>query len=370
MLKTPYFLIDEAKIQANCQILRDVMDKTGAKILLAQKAYSIYQTYPLIGKYLSGTTASGFYEAKLGHEEMGGETHVFSPGYDEDTFDELLTYVDHISFNSFSQWEKYKERALSRHISCGLRVNPAFSTQDGHEIYDPCASGSRLGILKNEFVGKNLEGIEGLHFHTLCEQNAEPLKATLEVIERDFGELLHQMKWLNFGGGHHITRQDYNLDLLCECILYFKEKYHLEIYLEPGEAVVLNAGSLECKVVDILHNEIDIAILDTSATCHMPDVIEMPYRPPLLGGGEVDEYQYTYRLGGSSCLAGDIVGDYSFAKPLEVGQQLSFLDMALYTMVKTNTFNGMPLPSIVLKTIKGDIKVLREFGYQDFKMRL
>lgn len=369
-MKTPYFLIDEAKIEANCKILQEVMVRTKAKILLAQKAYSIYQTYPLIKKYLSGSTASGLFEARLGYEEMGGETHIFSPSYQAGEFDEILDYVDHLSFNSFYQWYQFKDKALARGKSCGMRINPNFSTQEGPAIYDPASSGSRLGVIKKIFEKEDLSGLEGLHFHTLCEQNAEPLKATLDVIERDFGRYLHQMKWLNFGGGHHITREDYNLDLLCECITYFKEKYDLEIYLEPGEAVVLNAGSLECRVIDLVENELTIAILDTSAACHMPDVLEVPYRPPLSGSGEVDEYPYNYRLGGPTCLAGDVIGDYSFPSPLERGMQLSFQDMALYTMVKTNTFNGMPLPGILLKKKTGEIVTLRTFGYEDFKIRL
>lgn len=369
-MKTPYFLIDEAKIEANCKILRDVMDKTGAKILLAQKAYSIYQTYPLIGSYLSGATASGLFEARLGYEEMSGENHIFSPSYQEDEFDEILDYVDHLSFNSFHQWYQFKEKALARQKSCGIRINPNYSTQEGPEIYDPASKGSRLGVIKEIFEKEDLDGLEGLHFHTLCEQNAEPLKATLEVIERDFGKYLYQMKWLNFGGGHHITREDYNLDLLCECILHFKEKYDLEIYLEPGEAVVLNAGSLECQVIDIVENDLKIGILDTSAACHMPDVLEVPYRPPLENSGAINEYPYNYRLGGPTCLAGDVIGDYSFKTPLERGTRLSFQDMALYTMVKTNTFNGMPLPSIVLKKKTGELVTLKTFGYEDFKMRL
>lgn len=369
-LRTPYFLIDEKKIEENCQVLAEVMEKTGAKILLAQKAYSIYQTYPLIKKYLCGTTASGLYEARLGKEEMGGETHIFSPSYQKHEFAEILSYVDHLVFNSFSQWKTFKEEALAAGKSCGLRINPACSTQEGHAIYDPCAKGSRLGILRESFAGESLEGIEGLHFHTLCEQNADALATTLQAVEEQFGDILPQMKWLNFGGGHHITREDYDIELLCRLIRHMKETYDLEIYLEPGEAVVLNAGSLETTVIDIVHNDIDIAILDTSAACHMPDVIEMPYRPPLAESGEWEDYPYQYRLGGPTCLAGDVIGDYSFAEPLKIGSRLSFQDMALYTMVKTNTFNGMPLPAIALKEKNGNVTLLKTFDYFDFKGRL
>lgn len=366
---TPYFLIDEDKIEQNLDILKRVMDESGAHILLAQKAFSVYQCYPQIGAILSGTTASGLYEARLGKEEMGGETHVFCPAYQDAWFDELLEYADHFSFNSFAQWYHFKDWVLSAGKSCGLRINPNHSTQEG-AIYDPCTPGSRFGILREDFAGQDLEGIEGLHFHTLCEQNVDALVETLEVVERDFGDLLHQMKWLNLGGGHHITREDYDVDLLIATIKRLRDTYHVDIYLEPGEAVVLNAGYLVTSVVDLVHNQMDVAVLDASAACHMPDVIEMPYRPPLLHSGLPQEKAHTYRLGGPTCLTGDIIGDYSFDAPLERGDRLAFLDMALYTMVKTNTFNGMPLPAIYRGSEKRGIVPVRVFGYEDFKNRL
>ena len=368
-VKTPYFVIDEEMIDTNLQILDYVMRESGAHILLAQKAFSVYQAYPQIREVLCGSTASGLFEARLGHEEMGGETHVFSPAYEDAWFDELLTYADHLVFNSFSQWETFREKALAAGKSCGLRINPAHSTQED-AIYDPCAPGARFGILIEDFAGKDLTGIEGLHMHTLCEQNVDALVETLEVMERDFGHLLHQMKWLNLGGGHHITREDYDVDTLIQTIRRLRATYDVEVYLEPGEAVVLNAGYLVTSVVDLVHNDVDIAILDASAACHMPDVIEMPYRPPLEHSGEAGEYDHTYRLGGPSCLAGDVIGDYSFKQPLAIGDKLVFDDMALYSMVKTNTFNGIPLPDIYLGHAYAPAKCVRHFGYEDFKSRL
>ncbi len=369
-LQTPYFAIDEDRLDENLEILARVKEESGAKILLAQKAFAIYQLYPTIGAVLDGTTASGFYEARLGKEEMGGETHIFSPAYHERDFDMILRMVDHLSFNSFTQWKRFKNAALTAGKSCGLRVNPACSTQGGG-LYDPCAPGSRLGILREAFEGESLEGIEGLHFHTLCEQGFDDLDTTLRAFESDFGDIIPQMKWLNLGGGHHITRDDYDVDGLIAALKRLRETYDVEVYLEPGEAVVLNAGTLTATVIDIVHNEVDIAILDASAACHMPDVLEVPYRPPLKHSAAAGERAHTYRLAGPTCLAGDVIGDYSFDEPLRRGDVLVFGDMALYTMVKTNTFNGMPLPSIVTgRPSSGDWTLLRDFGYIDFKMRL
>lgn len=368
-VQTPYFVIDEETLDSNLQILKRVMDESGAKILLAQKAFSIYQCYPQIRSVLCGSTASGLYEARLGFEEMGGETHVFSPAYQDHWFDELLDYAGHIVFNSLSQWQHFKDRALARGKSCGLRINPMHSTQD-HAIYDPCVEGSRFGVLRDALNGADLSGIEGLHFHTLCEQNVDALVETLDVVERDFGDLLQQMKWLNLGGGHHITRADYDIDTLIQTLRRLRKDYDLDVYLEPGEAVVLNAGYLVTSVVDLVHNGMDIAIVDASAACHMPDVIEMPYRPPLEHSGETGERAHTYRLGGPTCLAGDVIGDYSFDQPLAVGDTLVFDDMALYTMVKTNTFNGMPLPAIYRGSAHTGATLVRSFGYEDFKERL
>lgn len=373
-LPTPCYVIQEEQLRQNLEILKGVMDRTGCKILLAQKAFSMYEVYPLIAQYLSGTTASGLYEARLGAEEMGipfgKETHIFSPAYKEEEFDEILTYCDHIVFNSFEQLERFGKRAAEVGKSVGLRINPQYSTQEGHEIYDPCATGSRLGVTIEKFRPELLKYVDGLHFHTLCEQDAQPLHDTLKEVERQFGEWLPKMKWLNFGGGHHITREGYDIALLEQCICDMKKKYDLEIFLEPGEAVALNAGVLLTKVEEIVENSIQIAILDTSAACHMPDVLEMPYRPPLQDGYEAEEKAYTYRLAGPTCLAGDVIGDYSFAEPLKRGDTLTFEDMAIYTMVKNNTFNGMRLPAIVLEDKDGECRVVRQFGYEDFKMRL
>ena len=373
-LPTPCYVIQEEQLRQNLEILKSVMDRTGCKILLAQKAFSMYEVYPLIAQYLSGTTASGLYEARLGAEEMGipfgKETHIFSPAYKEEEFDEILTYCDHIVFNSFEQLERFGKRAAEAGKSVGLRINPQYSTLEGHEIYDPCAAGSRLGVTVEKFRPELLEYVDGLHFHTLCEQDAQPLHDTLKEVERQFGEWLPKMKWLNFGGGHHITREGYDIALLERRICDMKEKYDLEIFLEPGEAVALNAGVLLTKVEEIVENSIQIAILDTSAACHMPDVLEMPYRPPLQDGYEAEEKAYTYRLAGPTCLAGDVIGDYSFAEPLKRGDILTFEDMAIYTMVKNNTFNGMRLPAIVLEDKDGECWVVRQFGYEDFKMRL
>lgn len=373
-LPTPCYVIQEEQLRQNLEILKGVMDRTGCKILLAQKAFSMYEVYPLIAQYLSGTTASGLYEAKLGAEEMGipfgKETHIFSPAYKEEEFEEILTYCDHIVFNSFEQQERFGKRAAEAGKSVGLRINPQYSTLEGHEIYDPCAAGSRLGVTVEKFRPELLEYVDGLHFHTLCEQDAQPLHDTLKEVERQFGEWLPKMKWLNFGGGHHITREGYDIALLERCICEMKEKYDLEIFLEPGEAVALNAGVLLTKVEEIVENSIQIAILDTSAACHMPDVLEMPYRPPLQDGYEAEEKEYTYRLAGPTCLAGDVIGDYSFEEPLKRGDTLTFEDMAIYTMVKNNTFNGMRLPAIVLEDKDGECRVVRQFEYEDFKMRL
>jgi len=368
-IPTPSYIVDEDLLIKNLEILKGVVDQTSCHILLAQKCFSMFPAYPLICKYISGATASGLFEAKLAHEHMGGENHIFSAGYREEEMDEIFEICDHIIFNSFSQWEKYREKAIASGKECGLRINPEFSTQEGHDIYDPCAPFSRLGITKKNFRVDMLQGISGLHFHTLCEQNSDDLKTTLEAVEELFGEFLPNMKWLNFGGGHHITREDYDLDTLMDCIKYMQNKYDLEIYLEPGEAVALNAGTLVTTVLDIIENGMNIGILDTSAACHMPDVLEMPYRPEMTGAGKPGEKKHTYRFGGPTCLSGDIIGDYSFDEPLQVGDRLKFRDMAIYSMVKNNTFNGMNLPSIFLK--KGEeYTLVKSFGYEDFKGRL
>ena len=369
-IKTPFFLVDEKRLVHNLEILKDLQEKAGCRVLLAQKAFSMYHTYPLIRKYLAGTTASGLYEARLGHEEFGGETHVFSPAYRVDEFDEILQYADHIVFNSPAQLRKYGEKAKKAGKQMGLRINPQCSTQEGHAIYDPCSPGSRLGTTKENFDEGLLPLLDGLHFHTLCEQDSDDLEKTAKAFEQQFGKYLNQMKWVNFGGGHHITRDGYDIERLIRVIRHFKEIYEAEVYLEPGEAVVLNAGFLVTRVLETMENSMKIAILDASAACHMPDVLEMPYRPPLRDSGEPGEKAYTYRLGGPTCLAGDIIGDYSFDEPLEEGSILVFEDMALYTMVKTNTFNGMKLPDIVYRDGEGKMNIVKQFGYEDFKSRL
>lgn len=369
-VQTPCYIIDEGKLIHNLEILKGVQERTGCKILLAQKAFSCYHLYPLIGEYLSGTACSGLFESKLGFEEMGKENHVFCAGYRESEIDEIISYCGHIIFNSFSQLDKYRTRVLRAGKKIGLRINPECSTQEGHEIYDPCSPKSRLGIVNKNFDCDNLYGVTGLHFHTLCEQNSDDLEKTLDAVEEKFGNVLENMEWINFGGGHHITRKDYDIPRLERCIRRMQEKYGLEVYLEPGEAVALNAGYLVTEVLDIIQNDMPIAILDCSAACHMPDVLEMPYRPPLRDSGYPDEKNYTYRLGSQTCLAGDVIGEYSFGKPLKTGDRLVFEDMAIYSMVKNNTFNGMPLPAIILYRTDGSIEKLRDFGYRDFRERL
>ena len=370
VVSTPYFVVDERRLLHNLEILKQVAEESGCKILLAQKAFSMFSVYPLLRKYLCGTTASGLYEARLGKEEFGGETHVFSPAYRAEEFDELLQYVDDLVFNSPAQVRKYGIRAKNAGKSIGLRVNPECSTQEGHAIYDPCAPGSRLGTTLEAFEEELVPLLDGIHMHTLCEQNSDDLEKTVEALEDKFGKWLPQMKWLNLGGGHHITRADYDRERLVRIICRLREKYQLEVYLEPGEAVVLNAGDLVASVMEIVHNNMEIAILDTSAACHMPDVLEMPYRPPVQKSGNPGEKQYTYRFAGPTCLAGDVIGDYSFEKPLTEGSRVVFEDMALYTMVKTNTFNGMALPSIVFRDQEGEEHLVRTFGYEYFKNRL
>ncbi|HIX30471.1 MAG TPA: carboxynorspermidine decarboxylase [Candidatus Blautia stercoravium] len=367
---TPYFLVDEKKLVKNLEILKQVSDRTGCKILLAQKAFSMFYAYPLLRKYLAGTTASGLYEARLGHENFGGETHVFSPAYREEEFEELLQYADDVVFNSPGQVLKYAKKAKLAGKSVGLRINPECSTQEGHAIYDPCAPFSRLGTTLENFDETLLPLLDGLHFHTLCEQGADALESTLKAVEEKFGKYLFQMKWLNLGGGHHITREDYDVEALAEMVKRLKETYGVEVYLEPGEAVVLQAGFLVSEVLEVVHNGMDIAILDASAACHMPDVLEMPYRPPVKDSGLPGEKACTVRLTGPTCLAGDVIGDYSFDTPLKPGDQVVLEDMALYTMVKTNTFNGMPLPDIVWEGMDGKRKLVKRFGYEDFKNRL
>ncbi|HFI0457151.1 TPA: carboxynorspermidine decarboxylase [Streptococcus suis] len=367
---TPAYVIDEAKLVNNLEILKSVQDHTGCKVLLAQKAFSMYATYPLISQYLAGTTASGLYEAKLGREEFGGEVHVFAPAFKDADLKEILEIADHIVFNSERQLRKHVDKCRAAGVSVGLRINPECSTQGDHALYDPCAAGSRFGVRIDQFSEDLLDLVDGLHFHTLCEQNSDDLKTTLDAVEAKFGPYLHRIKWLNMGGGHHVTREDYDLDLLISSIQHMQETYGLEVYIEPGEAIALNAGYLVTEVLDIVENGIETLVLDASATCHMPDVLEMPYRPPLRNGFEAGEKAFTYRLSSNTCLTGDIIGDYSFEKPVEIGDKLYFEDMAIYSFVKNNTFNGIGLPSLVLMDKTGDCRIIKEFGYEDFKGRL
>lgn len=374
-IPTPAYVLDEGKLIKNLKILRQVQEDTGCYILLAQKAFSMFCEYPLIGKFLSGTTASGLYEARLGHEEMGKENHIFSPAYRESEMEEIAEICDHVIFNSFSQLKKFQSSCEGR-ASIGLRINPECSTQEEHAIYDPCAPGSRLGITLKNFEQalseepELLKGVEGLHFHTLCEQNSDDLERTLQAVEEKFGKYLKQMKWLNMGGGHHITRADYDIDTLKRCICHMQEMYGVQVYLEPGEAIALNAGYLVTEVMDVVDNGMQTLILDTSAACHMPDVLEMPYRPPLAGSGQPGEKPFTYRLSSLTCLAGDVIGDYSFDREIKTGDRLYFEDMAIYSMVKNNTFNGIGLPSIAVMDQDGACRIVRQFGYRDFKERL
>ncbi len=370
-LPTPCFIVDEAKLRHNLEILSGVMKRTGCKILLAQKAFSMFRVYPLVREYLTGASASGLYEARLSHEEMGGENHVFSPAYTDAEMCELVTICDHVIFNSFSQLERHRAACKEAGVSVGIRVNPECSTQEGHAIYDPCAPFSRLGVTRANFRPDRMNGVEGLHFHTLCEQDSCDLVKTFEAFEQDFGEFLPRMKWLNLGGGHHIIKDGYDVYALDELLYYIRAKYeNLTIYLEPGEAIALDAGWLDTTVLGVVENGMPILILDTSAACHMPDVLEMPYRPPLINAGEPGEKAFTCRLGGRTCLAGDVIGDYSFERMPQVGERLTFGDMAIYSMVKTNTFNGTPLPAIALLRENGDCELVKTFGYEDFKGRL
>ena len=375
-IETPAYIVDVDKLKDNLRILHDVEEKSGAHILLAQKAFSCFSLYPLIRQYISGTTASGLYEARLGYEEMKGENHVYAPAFKESEIDEIIDICDHVVFNSVNQLRCYKDRAFGK-TSIGLRINPEFSTQTEHEIYDPCAPGSRLGVTYENLMSALAEdpgilsGVEGFHMHTLCEQNSDDLVKTLEAFEKKFKSFLPSLKWINLGGGHHITRSDYDIDLLINAVKRLREEYKVEVYLEPGEAVALNAGYLATEVLDIVNNGIDTLILDSSAACHMPDVLEMPYRPPLKNSStwEDEKYPYNYRLSSFTCLAGDIIGDYSFDHEIKVGDRLLFEDMAIYSMVKNNTFNGIRLPSIYTKE-GGNYSLVRSFGYKDFKERL
>lgn len=375
-LPTPCYVLDEGQLRSNGEILASLARNTGARILLAQKAFSNYNLYPVLAPCLAGTEASGLYESRLGREEMpAGENHVFCAAYREEEFPELLQYADHIVFNSPRQLEKFGPMAKASGKSVGLRINPECSTQQGHDIYDPCAPGSRLGTTRAQWNARMtpqlVSLLDGLHFHTLCEQDSDALETTLEAVADQFGDILPRMQWLNFGGGHHITKPGYDIPRLERCIRRAQKRWGVEVYLEPGEAWALNAGYLLTSVLDLTENGgVKLAILDMSAACHTPDVLEMPYRPPLADSGKPGEKPYTYRLSSCTCLAGDVIGDYSFDRKILPGDRLYFQDMAIYSMVKNNTFNGICLPSIMIMDSKGECRLVKKFGYEDFKGRL
>jgi len=374
-LPSPCFVVDEVAVEENLRVLARVQRESGAKVLLALKAFSMFSLAPLVARYLSGTCASGLHEARLGREEFGGEVHTFCAAFTERDLQQVLQISDHVVFNSCSQWDRFRAMALAAQerrpgLEFGLRVNPEHS-EGKVALYDPCAPGSRLGIPLSQLRPEALDGISGLHMHTLCEQDFPPLQRTVAAFEERFGPFIQRMRWINFGGGHHITRSDYQVDELIDMLVRFRERHGVQLYLEPGEAIAYHCGVLVSEVLDLTWNGVAQAILDTSATCHMPDVIEMPYRAQVIGAGESGEHGHTYRLGGQTCLAGDVLGDYSFPEPLRVGQRLMFEDMAYYTMVKTTTFNGINLPAIAIWNSDTDeIRVVREFGYDDFRGRL
>ena len=371
-LTTPVYICEEEKLEANLKLLQYVKNQSGAKIILALKGFAMYSTFELVGRYLDGCTASGLHEAMLAREEMNKEVHTYSPAFKEDEIDEIATISNHIVFNTPSQYKRFAEQAkkINPDISVSLRVNPEFSSSPV-DLYNPCGIYSRLGTTKINFDESILEGLEGLNFHALCEQNVDALEGVLEAFEEKFGKYIDRMKYINFGGGHHITRKDYDVERLIRVIRDFKARHNnIEVYLEPGEAVGWQTGSLVATVLDIMHNGIDIAILDTSAEAHMPDTLAMPYRAEVRGAGEAGEKNHTYRLGGNTCLAGDIMGDYSFDAPLDIGDKVIFEDQIHYTFVKNTTFNGIKLPSLAIWTKEGKLNIVHEFGYEDYKQRL
>ncbi len=368
-LPSPAFVCEEALLKKNLELLKKVQDETGVKILLALKGFALWSTFDLCKEFLQGCCASGLHEALLAKEEFNKEVHTYSPAFKDEEIDEIIQISNHLVFNSFNQLNRYKDKARGK-TSIGLRVNPEYSSVEV-DLYNPCGLNSRLGITRVNFQGDNLEDVDGLHFHALCEQNVDALQGALKNFEEKFGEFLPQMKWVNFGGGHHITRADYDVEGLISLLKDFKSRYpHLEVYMEPGEAVGWQTGYLMATVLDIVNNGMDIAILDTSAEAHMPDTLAMPYRPDIRNSALANEKKHTYRLGGNTCLAGDIIGDYSFDKPLKVGDKIILEDMIHYTMVKTTTFNGIKLPSIVIKNIKGSYQIVNNFGYNEYKYRL
>ncbi|WP_298753433.1 carboxynorspermidine decarboxylase [uncultured Arcobacter sp.] len=368
-LPSPCFVCEEELLKKNLELLKKVQDEAGVKILLALKGFSLYSTFGLCKEYLQGCCASGLHEALLASKEFGREVHTYSPAFKEEEVDEIVSISNHIVFNSMAQLKKLEHKAIGK-TSIGLRVNPEFSSVEV-DLYNPCGAFSRLGITRKNFDKNAIENVDGLHFHALCEQNVDALEGALNNFEEKFGEFLPQMKWVNFGGGHHITREDYDVNGLIYLLKEFKLRYpHLEVYLEPGEAVGWRTGYLVATVLDIVNNGMDIAILDTSAEAHMPDTLAMPYRPDIKNSAEIDVKKHNYRLGGNTCLAGDIIGDYSFDEPLKVGDKIILEDMIHYTMVKTTTFNGIKLPSIAIKKGDGCYQIVKNFGYNEYKSRL
>lgn len=370
VIPSPCYVCEESKLEANLQLMQQVQNESGVDIILALKGFSMWSTFDLVGKYLHGCTASSVWEAKLAKDKMGKEVHAYSPAYKANDIDELIALVQHISFNSLGQWQRYKDKVIDAGISAGIRVNPEQQEAET-ELYDPSAPGSRLGVLARQLEGADLSNIEGLHVHNLCECDSFATERTILALETKFGQWLPQMKWVNLGGGHLMTSAGYDVDHLIKVLRRFKQRYpHLRVIMEPGSAVAWQTGPLVCEVVDIVENEDQIAILDISATAHMPDVLEMPYRPVVRGAGKEGERAYTYKLGGNSCLAGDVIDKYSFDDPLEIGQRLIFEDMIHYTMVKTTFFNGVEHPAIGILRKSGDFALVRQFNYQDFASRL
>ena len=370
---TPAYVLEEALLKRNLRLLDRVQQESGAKIILALKGFAFWSAFPWVREVLHGATASSLHEARLAREEMGREVHVYSVAFNDREFPEVLSLADHVVFNSFGQWRRFRSQAQAysagnRKVSCGIRVNPGHS-EVKTPLYDPCFAHSRLGVTREEFRPDELDGVEGLHFHAHCGNNSDTLERVVASFEKLFGEFIPRMQWINFGGGHHITKEGYDVERLIRVVKRFREKHGVEVYLEPGEAVGWRTGPLVASVLDIVRNGMDIAILDTSATAHMPDTLEMPYRPEIRGADEPGALAHTYRLGGLTCLAGDVIGDYSFSKPLKIGDKLVFEDMIHYTIVKNTTFNGVQLPSLCIWTEDNRLRVVREFGYESYKLR-
>ena len=370
-LKTPSYICQEKLLEKNLQLLEYVQKKSGAKIILALKGFAMWSTFDLVSQYLKGCTASGLHEAKLAREIFNGEVHTYSPAYKEQDIQEIAKISDHIVFNSPNQLYKYKDivKEINPQIEISLRINPEVSSSP-KDIYNPCGIYSRLGTTLANFNEDILEFIDGLNFHALCEQNVDALEEVLVSFEKNFSQYFNNLKYINFGGGHHITKRGYDVEKLIRIIKEFREKYGVEVYLEPGEAVAWETGVLVSSVLDIFENGMSVAILDTSAEAHMPDTLAMPYRADVRNSGEANEKKYTYRLGGNTCLAGDIMGDYSFDEPLKIGDKIIFEDQIHYTFVKSTTFNGIPLPSLAILRKDGSLDIIKEFGYEDYKSRL